>query len=113
MLRWDETDFIECLEVLPEHCEDEAGLYVVFNVIKAGIALELTVYPFEEDIRFRIFREGQSNSIFEYQILGCKLVEFRKENEGEYLYFENEGNCTTTVAVNPDIEVMVSEKCRL
>lgn len=113
MLHWDETDFIECLEVLPEYCKDKAGVYVVFNILKAGIELELTVSPFEEDIRFRMFREGQSNSIFEYQILGCKVAEYRKENGQEYLYFENGNQCSTTVSVNPDIEVLVSEKYRL
>lgn len=45
VLDWDETEFIECLEVIPNVIEDAGGgPFHVFNVVKKGIELEITVY---------------------------------------------------------------------
>lgn len=64
MLHWDETEFIGILEVIPEVINDASGGPIhVFNVCKGGIELELSVFPFEEDVRFRLFRENQKPPI--------------------------------------------------
>lgn len=111
MLQWDETDFIECLEVIPEVIEDAAGgPFHIFTVNRNGIELEITVFSFEEDIRFRICREKEKHALFEYQIMGCKFVRFEKNKHGEeYLSFVNKNNLETTVSVNPDIQVLINE----
>lgn len=111
MLKWDETDFIECLEVIPEVIEDSAGgPFHVFTVGKNGIELEITVFSFEEDVRFRLTRQGENHSLFEYQIMGCKFVRFEKnESDQEYLSFVNKDGLELTVSIHPDIQVLVSE----
>lgn len=111
MLQWDETDFIECLEVIPDVVEDAGGgPFHIFSVIKGGIQLELTVFTFEEDVRFRLFREGENHPLFEYQIMGCKFVRFEKNKYGqEYLSFMNKNNEETTVSINPDIQILINE----
>jgi len=111
VLEWDETEFTGCLEVIPERIEDTAGgPFYVFNVSKKGIQLELTIFPFEEDVRFRLFRVGENHVLFEYQIMGCKFARYEtnKHNE-EYLSFVNSGDLETTVSVNPDIQILLSE----
>ena len=111
MLEWDETEFTGCLEVIPERIEDAAGgPFYVFNIVKKDVQLELTIFPFEEDVRFRLFREGENNALFEYQIMGCKFArhEINKHSE-EYLSFVNSAGLETTVSVNPDIQILLSE----
>lgn len=110
MLQWDETDFLECLEVVPERIEDAGGPFHVFTVDKKGIELELTVFPFEEDIRIRLFRSRDNHALFEYQIMNCKVAKFEKGKQGnEYLIFINQKELQVTVSINPDIEIMVSD----
>jgi hypothetical protein len=78
MLEWDKADFIKCLEVVPEEIESEYhGPFVIFRVERGGIQLELTVFPFEDDVRFRLVRIGEEEPIFEYQIMSCKSATFR------------------------------------
>jgi hypothetical protein len=69
VLEWDETEFIGILEVIPEVIEDEGGgpLYI-FKVTNKGIELELTVFPFKEDVRLRLSRSGENHALMEYQI---------------------------------------------
>lgn len=110
MLQWDETEFIGILETIPEVIKDEAGLFHAFNIIKNGIHLELTIYPFEEDVRFRIFRYGENHQIFEYQIMGCKFARHEVgDGKNSYLSFTNKNNLEVTVSVHPDNAVIVSE----
>ena len=111
MLEWDETDFIECLDVLPEEFESEYhGPFSIFRVERGGIQLELTVFPFEEDVRFRLIRSGKEDPIFEYQIISCKSATLQKLKDGsEYLSFRNQADMHITVHVNPDIRVRINE----
>ena len=108
MLEWDSTEFIECLETLPT--EGAEGEFSIFKVARNNIELELTVFPFEEDIRFRLLRLGETVPFFEYQIMSCKSVEFVKsEKVPEYLRFINQSGMNICVSIKPDIKVTVSE----
>jgi hypothetical protein len=111
VLKWDETEFIGILETIPEVIEDEGGgPFHVFNICKNGIELELTIFPFEEDVRFRLFKKDQHHALFEYQILGCKFARHNIGNGNDgYLSFISKTGVEVTVSVQPDIEVLISE----
>lgn len=111
MLNWDETDFIECLEVIPEVIEDDTGEPChVFTVAKNGIELEVTVFSFDEDVSFRIFRQGESHALFEYQIIACQSITLEQDDNGqEYLSFVNKNHLEVTVSINPDIQVLIND----
>ena len=49
MLVWNEFEFIECLEVLPEKDEEYETSHV-FRVQKNGLTLLLTIYQFSGDV---------------------------------------------------------------
>ena len=111
MLEWDETEFIGILETIPEVIEDDAGgPFYVFRINEGGLELELTVFPFEEDVRFRLFRENQNHALFEYQIMGCKFVRHEPApNQKGYLIFISKTGIEVTLSVKPNIEVLISE----
>ncbi len=111
MLEWDETEFIGILEVIPEVIEDEGGgPFYVFNVSNKGIELELTIFPFEEDVRFRLFRCGENTALLEYQIMGCKFARHHIGTDNDsYLSFISKTGIEVTVIVKPDIQVLISE----
>ncbi|WDE10386.1 hypothetical protein [Thalassomonas haliotis] len=112
MLEWDETEFTGILEVIPEAIEDDAGgPFYVFNVSNNGVELELTVFPFEEDVRFRLFRSGENHSLLEYQIMGCKFARHHIGSTGNnsYLSFISKTGIEVTVIVKPDIQVLINE----
>ena len=111
MLEWDKTDFIECLEVVPEDMEsDYHGSFSIFRIEKKGIKLELTVFPFEEDVRFRLIRVEKEEPIFEYQIMSCKSAKYEKSKDGvETLKFINQANMHIVLSVKPDISLRINE----
>lgn len=111
MLEWDQTDFIECLEVLPEEVESEYhGPFSIFRVERKGIQLELTVFPYEEDVRFRLIRTGEEEPIFEYQIMSCKSAKFEKSKDGtELLSFINQADMHILLSVKPDFRLRINE----
>lgn len=111
MLQWDKTEFIGILEVIPEVVEVEGGGEIyVFRVHENGLELELTIFPFEEDVRFRLFRESQNHALFEYQIMGCKSARHNPApNQEGYLSFISKTGIEVTLSVKPDIEVLISE----
>ncbi|WP_046007471.1 hypothetical protein [Pseudoalteromonas rubra] len=108
MLEWDEAEFIGILEVTPEVIEDEGGgPFYVFNVSNNGVVLELTVFPFEEDIRFRLFRSGEHHPLLEYQIQGCKFARHHIDtSKNSYLSFVSKTGVEVTVTAKPDIQVL-------
>lgn len=111
MLEWNQTDFIECLEVVPKEIESEYhGPFSIFRVERKGINLELTVFPYEEDVRFRLMRIGEDEPIFEYQIMSCKSAKFEKLKDGsEILRFINQADMHILLSVKPDIRLRINE----
>jgi hypothetical protein len=119
MLKWDQCEFIECLEVLPEVGEDETSHR--FRVSKGGLRLELAVFQYEADVRVEIYREGLESPIFHTQIISCPVARYSAEKDvGEYLEFEgffgyaygdedkNLVPVVVRVMVNPQIRVELS-----
>lgn len=102
--------YIGCLKAIPKVLDDAGGVYHVFEIIKRGIALELTVFPFEEDVRLRMFREGEVQSLFEYQIIKCQAAHYKKDKfNNEYLLFVNRDRLQVTISVKPDIKISIKE----
>lgn len=114
MLAWDKSEFIECLEVTPEEVESEYhGPFSVFRVHRSGIQLELTIFPFEEDVRIRLVREGEAEPIFEYQIMSCQSAVFERSADGAgSLCFTNQASMRILLSVEPDFRLRICEDAR-
>ncbi len=111
MLDWDQADFIEHLEVIPEEIESEYhGPFSIFRVEKEGINLELTVFPHEEDVSFRLFRMAEKEPIFEYYMMSCESAKYEKRKDGsEVLTFNNQADMQISLSVKPDINIRINE----
>jgi len=111
VLEWAETELIGILETIPEAVENaDSGPFYIFNVFNNGIELELTVFPFEEDVRFRLFRKGENHPLLEYQIMECKFARHHiGTNDSSYLSFLSKTGIEVTVIAKPDIQVLISE----
>lgn len=84
-LIWDEHQFVECLGVLPTIDEYESGYH--FSVLKHGLRLELSVFPYSSDICISIFRDGIESPIIDFQITECSGTQFIDDKRGKYLEF--------------------------
>ncbi len=85
MLVWDETDFIACLETIPD--VDEYGTSHAFTVSDRGLRLEIIVCPYDGDISIRLFRDGVEDAILDLTLLDCSGVRYVKDKAGERLEF--------------------------
>lgn len=54
-LKWDETEFIECLEILPT--VEDYSVSHVFEIKKDALILQLTVWQYESVVQLAVFRE--------------------------------------------------------
>lgn len=66
---WNETDFIECLSVLPEI--DNAGAGYHFTVFRDGLRMLLSVQPYEAEVLVSLFRAGATDSLFTTWLTDC------------------------------------------
>ena len=83
---WNETDFIECLGVFLEVEED--GIAHHFVVLRNGLRLVLSVYQYEGEVWFSLYREESKQSLFTVSLRdssGARLV--RNRNGQDYLEF--------------------------
>lgn len=65
-LRWNQYDFIECLEVVPLV---ELEAVYTFTVCKDGLRLVLTVWPYESVVRVELGAEAVPGSGTEFAIV--------------------------------------------
>jgi hypothetical protein len=65
-LQWDETDFIECLEVVPE--VEEYKTSYVFAVLRNDLRMLLTVRPHESAIQVTLCQEGSGRSLMDFAL---------------------------------------------
>lgn len=86
-LKWDKTDFIECLEVIPE-VEDYDVSYT-YNIVKSGIHLTLKVWHLESIIELSLKNAADENTITSFSILIRGEAEYIKSKETEFLLFRN------------------------
>jgi hypothetical protein len=123
-LRWDETEFIECLEVLPEWGENYVK--ALFEVERDGLALKVSVRPLDSTIDLILHRCGSEVPLVEFKLFVHGQTELRKEKSGEYLwirdadlvprqwtnyeYYKEYGASirthTVVLRVNPDIRII-------
>ena len=84
-LKWDETDFLTCLEVQPTIDEYETGYH--YSVSKDGLRLELGVFPFSRDIDMTVYRDGVERPVIDFKILDCSGTRYVNDSRGEFLEF--------------------------
>lgn len=83
---WNETDFIECLNVIPD--VDDGGFAHHFVVRRNGLRLLLSVYQYEAETWISLYREESDQSLFRVVLKdapGARLV--RNRNGQDYLEF--------------------------
>ncbi len=84
-LKWDETDFLTCLEVQPTIDEYETGYH--YSVSRDGLRLELGVFPFSSDIDMTVYRDGVERPVIDFKILDCSGTRYVNDSRGEFLEF--------------------------
>ena len=83
---WNETDFIECLSVIPT--VEESGIAHHFLVRRDGLRLLLSVYQYDAEVWISLFRGESSQSLFTVSLKdspGARLV--RNRNGQDYIEF--------------------------
>ena len=86
-LHWDKTEFIECLEVLPE--EDPYETRVAFQVRRGGLLLELTVWPCDGVVAVALGGDAAAAPAISFCLVVTGTIELKKEQQGEFLLFRN------------------------
>ena len=82
---WDVTDFISCLEVLPEVEEYEVSHS--FVVEKHGMRLLLKVEQDAGDVYFNLYQDGVELPVFSMKLRECQGARYINDKRGEYLEF--------------------------
>lgn len=86
MLVWNQCDFIQCLAVLPE--VEEYETCHTFRVEKDGLKLVLTIYQYDGDVYFDLFRDGIEELIFKTRLIDCPGARYvSTKQDKEYLEF--------------------------
>ncbi len=84
-LIWDETEFLDCLEVEPTIDEYETGHH--YTVAKDGLRLELSVFQLSSDICITVYREGIERPIVNFTITECSGTRYVNDTRGDFLEF--------------------------
>ena len=84
-LKWNETDFLTCLEVEPRIDEYETGYH--YSVSKDGLRLELSVFPFPSDICITIYCDGVERADHAFTITDCSGTRYVNDSRGEFIDF--------------------------
>lgn len=84
-LDWDESDFISCLQVLPEVADYETSH--LFRIEKNGLRLELRIKQFESNIFIRLYQDGADKPVVAFKIIDCGGTRYVNDKRGEYLEF--------------------------
>ena len=84
-LRWNEVDFLTCLEVEPTIDEYKTGYH--YTVVKHGLRLELSVFPFSSDICIAVHREDVERPVIDFTITNCSGTRYVNDSRGEFLEF--------------------------
>lgn len=111
-ITWDETDFIEVLEVLPRH--DDKNLLTTFLVEKDNLRLVLTVQQFEPEAHIELYSHSCEMPVFAVRFwydTADRHTHGRHENlefrGGRLPYLEADRAFTVRVIVNPTLSVRV------
>lgn len=85
-LKWDPTDFIECLEVVPINDSYDAEL--TYRVERNELVLTLTMWQHESVLKLNLAFASTGNTITEFCLVLPMPVEFVKEKDREFLLFK-------------------------
>lgn len=85
MLRWDPTDFLCCLGVLPR--EREHGISHSYSIEKHGMRLELEVWQYDGDIHLTLWRDGVDAPVVALRLVGCDAARRVHDKLGDHLEF--------------------------
>jgi hypothetical protein len=77
--RWDETDLIEYLGVLPTIDEYETGHH--FVVRRGDMRLELSIYQYDAEVRLSLVREGSPAPLVTVRLIDCPEVRLMRNRE--------------------------------
>ncbi len=84
-LQWDDLDFLECLETVPE--VEEYGISSSYNVIRGGHRLMVTVWPYESVVQLTLWSEQVESPLVELALFVRGAVGHIHDQRGEYLEF--------------------------
>ena len=85
MLNWDEIDVMTVLEVMPE--TEAYGISHRFVVQKDRLKLEITIFQYDGDVQFLLFRDGIELPIFHMTLTDCPNIRRFRDTHKEYLEF--------------------------
>ena len=86
-LNWNEADFMECLEVVPE-----VGDYKVkhiYEVTKDGLVLVVIVRQFESVIQLSLRQREVDTLLTKFSLFMRESTRYIKAKRSEYLEFQN------------------------
>ncbi|TAH35350.1 MAG: hypothetical protein EYC62_04850 [Alphaproteobacteria bacterium] len=84
-LRWDELEFLECLEASPVISEYE--VCYAYKVRRDGSELDVSVWPLENVVEFSFCQAGKM--VFEFAFFMRGPIQLAKDENGEYLHFQD------------------------
>jgi hypothetical protein len=82
-LKWDETDFLLCLGVIPEI--EDYGTSFSYTIERSGLVLLVTVIPYESIVELQLQRKDSSLNLLCLSLLVGGVVKYKCEKWGEYL----------------------------
>ena len=86
-LDWNPQDFLQCLVEVPEI--EDYGTDYVYTTTRAGVTLELTVWPYESVVNFEITLMGQEKPLTTFTLAVRGPVQYKREKWGELLVFKH------------------------
>lgn len=86
-LNWNETDFMECLEVVPEI--ESYKVKHVYKVTKDGLALVVIVRQFESVVQLSLRQREVDTLLIEFSLFVRESTRYIKDKRSEYLEFQD------------------------
>jgi len=84
-LKWDQDDFLYCLEVEPEIIE--YGEEYHYKVSRNGLLLDLRVIPYASTVILSLFQTGELRPVTAFTLLVGEEVSYVRDKRGEFLRF--------------------------
>lgn len=86
-LDWDETDFMECLEVIPT--VEDYEVKHVYEVNKDGLSLLVCVWQLESVVGLSLRQHDGDELLTEFALFVRGAVRYVNDKRGEYLEFSD------------------------
>lgn len=100
-LKWNEIDFMDCLEVFPEVEED--GLIHLYKVTKDDITLTVVVRQFESLILLSLSQQGMKTPLTEFALIVPSHFSYPSDDVFDKKKFNS--GLTLQVAIKPHIQI--------